>query len=65
VVAKGIRITQGRTASNDLKMLEAMGHRQVQGSWRTKFEVDRTGAKEAKSHSVVEVGMWKCVKQYL
>ena len=43
--AKGIRMIQGKKASNDLKMsLEAMGHRQVQGSWGMKFEADRTGA---------------------
>ena len=46
---KGIRIIQGKTASNDLKMslgAMAMVHRQVQGSWVLKFEADRTGACE-------------------
>jgi hypothetical protein len=62
VLAKGIRITQGSKASNDLKMpLEAMEHRQVQGPWGMKFEADRTGAREVKSHSNFEVSTWKCV----
>ena len=56
--AKGIRMIQGKKASNDLKMsLEAMGHRQVQGSWGMKFEADRTGATEVKSYSIFEVSM--------
>jgi hypothetical protein len=39
---KGIRIIQGKTASNDLKMsLGAVGHRQVQGSWALKFEAEQ------------------------
>jgi hypothetical protein len=55
---KGIRIIQGKSASNDLKMpLGAMGHRQVQGSYGTKFEADRTGASEVKSHSIFEVSI--------
>ena len=58
MLAKGIRIIQGRTASNDLKMsLEVMGHRQVQGSHGTKFEAERTGATEVKSHSIFEVSI--------
>jgi hypothetical protein len=55
---KGIRIIQGKTASNDLKMsLGAMGHRQVKGSCGTKIEADRTGASEVKSHSIFEVSI--------
>jgi hypothetical protein len=54
----GLRIIQGKTASNDLKMsLGAVGHRQVQGPWALKFEADRTGACEVKSPSVFEVSI--------
>ena len=56
--AKGIRISQGKKASNDLKMsLEAMGHRQVQGSWVLKFDADGTGACEFISPSIFEVSI--------
>ena len=55
---KGMRIIQGKTASNDLKMsLGAMGHRQVEGSWVLKFESDRTGACEVNSLLIFEVSM--------
>jgi hypothetical protein len=37
--------------------LEAMGHRQVQGSWVMKFEAERTGACEVESYSFFEVGI--------
>ena len=55
---KEIRIIQGKTASNDLKMsLGAMGHGQVQGSWVLKFESDRTGACEVSTPSIFEVSI--------
>ena len=62
VAAKRIRSIQVQTASNGV-IFKTGRLRQVQGSCGTKFEADKTGATEVKSHSIFEVSIWKCVKQ--
>ena len=64
VAAKRIRSIQVQTATNNL-IFKIGRLSQVQGSHGTKFEADRKGATEVKSHSIFEVSMWKCVKQCL
>ena len=61
VAAKRIRSIQVQTASNG-RILKTGRLSQVQGSWGMKFEADRTGATEVKSHSIFGLGICKCVK---
>ena len=58
VAAKRIRSIQVQTASNGLIFKTGRQLcRQVQGSYGTKFEADRTGAAEAKSPSIFKVSI--------